>query len=65
MNNMIASEDFKADFIWYCRELEKRLDPRDVGTPLHIYLADRMQHRAHSWLFVTLGGKSRDGMILR
>jgi hypothetical protein len=48
---MKASETFKRDFIFFCRELEKRLDPRDVGTPLHIFLADRMaQCKMGAWL---------------
>jgi hypothetical protein len=39
---MIASEDFKREFISICRQLEKVLDPRDIGTPLHAFLANRM-----------------------
>jgi hypothetical protein len=48
---MEASEDFKRDYIFFCRELEKRLDPRDVGTPLHGCLADAMARvKMGAWL---------------
>jgi hypothetical protein len=39
---MIASEDFKRLYISICRELEKHLDPRDIRTPLHGCLANKM-----------------------
>jgi hypothetical protein len=39
--NMIASQDFKDAFVRIARALERHLDRADVGTPLHIFLADR------------------------